>query len=358
MMEKSKKVLDNPLKIVQAIDAGGWGGAEKVVVTLSNGLSKAGHSVEVWVRKNSVLCQELVPAVKIRVVPFLNDYEPFTSVLFAKALKTHDIVHVHLGRAAKLSGYIARFLPPNIRKKLLCHMHLYHKPKHYKGQNQIICVSKAVEDYVKAAMPWVKRTWVVYNGIDMKDAKTSAPLIPKDSSALRIGLLATFKAQKGHADLLRAFAKICDKLPVELVLGGDGPLLADMKKLTGELGISEKVKFTGFIPPDKVFAFWSSLDIVCVPSNAEGFPLSLLEAMACGLPVIGYAEPGIKEVIGDSGILLPVGDIDGLAGSLKKVIEDEDLRANLSNMSLKRGKLFTKENMSAKIIEVYKDVLE
>lgn len=350
-------IEDKKLKIIQAIDAGGWGGAEKVVVTLSNGLTRAGHDVEVWVRKNSVLCQGLVPEVKIRVVPFLNDYEPFTPVLFVKALKTHDIVHVHLGRAAKLSGYIARFLPPNMRKKLLCHMHLYHKPKHYKGQNQIICVSKAVEDYVKAAMPWVERTWVVYNGIDMKDAKTSVPLIPKDSSTLRIGLLATFKAQKGHADLLRAFAKICDKLPVELVLGGDGPLLADMKRLAGELGISEKVIFTGFIPPDKVFPFWKSLDIACVPSSAEGFPLSLLEAMACGLPIVGYAEPGVKEAIGDDGILLPVGDIDGLADSLKKAVEDEKLRSKLSGMSLKRSEQFTKEKMAENTIEVYKDAL-
>jgi glycosyltransferase involved in cell wall biosynthesis len=350
-------IEDKRLKIVQAIDAGGWGGAEKVVVMLANGLTNAGHNVEVWVRKNSVLCQELLLDVRIRVVPFLNDYEPFTPVLFAQALKTHDIVHVHLGRAAKLSGYIARFLPPNMRKKLLCHMHLYHKPKHYKGQNQIICVSKAVEDYVKVAMPWVERTWVVYNGIDMKDARTSVPLIPKDSSTVRIGLLATFKAQKGHADLLGAFAKICDKLPVELVLGGDGPLLADMKKLAGELGISEKVKFTGFIPPDKIFPFLKSLDVACIPSNAEGFCLSMVEAMACGLPVVGYAEAALSEVAGNAALLVPVGDIDGLAKFLKRVVEDEKLRAKLSDMSLKRSEQFTKEKMTENTIEVYNDAL-
>jgi len=357
MMKEVEMASDKSLKIVQAIDAGGWGGAEKVVVMLANGLTNAGHNVEVWVRKNSVLCQELTPEVKIKAVPFLNDYEPLTPVLFARALKTHDIVHVHLGRAAKLSGYIAPLLSPDSRKGLLCHMHSYHKPKHYKRQKQIICVSKAVEDYVKKGMPWVERTWVVYNGIDMKDAKTSVPLIPKDSSTLRIGLLATFKAQKGHADLLGAFAKICDKLPVELVLGGDGPLLADMKKLAGELGISDKVIFTGFIPPDKIFPFLKSLDIACVPSNAEGFCLSMVEAMACGLPVIGYTEAALSEVAGDAALLVPLGDIDGLADSLKKAVEDEKLRAKLSGMSLKRSEQFTKEKMTENTIEVYKDAL-
>jgi len=350
-------IEDKRLKIVQAIDAGGWGGAEKVVVMLANGLTNAGHNVEVWVRKNSVLCQELTPEVKIKAVPFLNDYEPLTPVLFARALKTHDIVHVHLGRAAKLSGYIAPILSPDSRKRLLCHMHSYHKPKHYKRQKQIICVSKAVEDYVKRGMLWVERTWVVYNGIDMKGARSSAPLFPKDGRVVRIGLLATFKAPKGHADLLKAFAKICDELPVKLILGGDGPLLPDMKRLAGELGISDKVIFTGFIPPDKIFPFLKSLDIACVPSNAEGFCLSMVEAMACGLPVIGYTEAALSEVAGDAALLVPLGDIDGLADSLKKAVEDEKLRAKLSGMSLKRSEQFTKEKMTENTIEVYKDAL-
>ena len=133
-------------------------------------------------------------------------------------------------------------------------MHSYHKPRHYKRQKQIICVSKAVEDYVKKGMPWVEHTWVVYNGIDMKGAKSSAPLFPKDGRVVRIGLLATFKAPKGHADLLKAFAKICDE-PVKLILVM-GPLLPDMKRLAGELGISDKV-ILRVILIDKVFPFGS-----------------------------------------------------------------------------------------------------
>lgn len=167
--------IKRPLKIVQAIDAGGWGGAEKVVVTLANGLNDEGHDVEVWVRKNSVLCNELASTVKVRVVPFLNDFEPFTPLLFMKALKSHDIVHVHLGRAARLSGYATPFLSKEDRRRLICHMHLYHKPKHYTGQKHIICVSKAVQRYVKDSMPWVERSWVVYNGIDIKRLQKPGP---------------------------------------------------------------------------------------------------------------------------------------------------------------------------------------
>lgn len=350
--------IKKPLKIVQSIDAGGWGGAEKVVVTLANGLNNKGHDVEVWVRRNSILCDELAPTIKVKVVPFLNDFEPFTPLLFMKALKAHDIVHVHLGRAARLSGYATPFLPKEVKRRLICHMHLYHKPKHYTGQKHIICVSKAVQRYVKDSMPWVERTWVVYNGIDVEKAPKADPLFIKDDRLIRIGLLASFKAQKGHADLLKAFSKICNRLPVELVFGGEGALLPEMKKLAHELNISEKVKFLGFIEPKASFSFWRSLDIACIPSNAEGFCLSLLEAMACGLPIVGYAEAAICEVTNDAGILVPVGDVDGLSAALERVIEDEQLRAHLGNSSLKRSKLFTRDAMIEATLKVYEELLQ
>ena len=344
-------------KILQAIDAGGWGGAEKVVVMVSNGLADMGHDVEVWVRRGSLLVEHLSSEVKVRVVPFINDYEFFTPLLFARALKTFDVVHVHLGRAALLSGYAAKFLPEDLRRKLFCHMHLYHKPKHYRGQGQIICVSKAVEDYVKKAMPWAKRTWVVYNGIDMSGAPLAEPLIPKKRGVFRIGLLASFKAEKGQADLVKAFAAFSKRFPVELLLGGEGPLLPEAKKLASDLGVEDKVNFLGAVPPEKAFSFWKSLDVACVPSYAEGFCLSMVEAMACGLPVAGYAEAALSEVAGEAAVLVPVGDVEALAAALERVIADESLRKQLSSLSLKRSGLFSAKSMAENLLKVYESVV-
>ncbi|MEG3065642.1 MAG: glycosyltransferase family 4 protein [Acetomicrobium sp.] len=290
-------------------------------------------------------------------MPFINGYEPITPIIFAKALKTFDIVHVHLGRAALLSGYAAKFLPEELRRKLFCHMHLYHKPKHYRGQGQIICVSKAVEDYVKKAMPWAKRTWVVYNGIDMSSAPLAEPLIPKKRGTFRIGLLASFKAEKGHADLIKAFAGLGRHLPVELLLGGEGPLLSEAKKLASDLGVEDKVNFLGAVPPERAFSFWKSLDVACVPSYAEGFCLSMVEAMACGLPVAGYAEAALSEVAGEAAVLVPVGDVEALAAALERVIADESLRKQLSSLSLKRSGLFSAKSMAENLLKVYESAL-
>ena len=346
------------LRIVQAIDAGGWGGAENVVVKLANGLAKRGHDVEVWVRRGSFLSEKLNGDVKVKVIPFLNDYEPFTTVRFVQALKYYDIVNVHLGRAARLSGYAGIVTSGLCRKRLLCHMHLYHKPKHYRLQKRIICVSKVIEEYVTQNMPWVDKTWVVHNGLNTEGALEAPPLVSKNKDLVRIGLLATFKDQKGHADLLRAFSKMRPDIRCELVLGGTGETLEPMKKLASDLGIADQVIFSGFIPPEEIFSFWRSLDVACLPSKAEGFSMSALEAMASGLTVVAYDERALLEALGESGLYVPKGDVDTLASTLEKVARDSPLREKYSRMSLERSKRFTEDAMVEKTLEVYREVVQ
>lgn len=356
-MNKNRKKPDG-LRIIQAIDAGGWGGAENVVVKLANGLAKRGHYVEVWVRRGSFLSEKLIDDVKVKVVPFLNDYEPFTTARFVHALRNYDIVNVHLGRAARLSGYAAKISPGLPRKHLICHMHSYHKPRHYRLHKSIICVSKVIEEYVTLNMPWVERTWVVHNGINTERALEAVPLVPKNTGVIRIGLLATFKDPKGHGDLLLAFSRMSPDIRCELILGGTGETLEPMKKLASDLGIADKVVFTGFVPPEDIFSFWRSLDVACLPSKAEGFCLSAAEAMASGLPVVAYAEPALSEVIDDNGILVTRGDTEALAYTLEKVAGDASLREKYSRLSLERSKRFTEDAMVEKTLGVYREVVQ
>ncbi|MBO8154594.1 glycosyltransferase family 4 protein [Thermovirga sp.] len=344
------------MKILQAIDAGGWGGAENVVVQLSNGLAGRGHEVEVWARKVSVLCGELQEGIRVRNIPFLNDYDPFTIMMFKSALKNYDVVHVHLGRASILSGYATFFCRQNVHR-LFCHMHSFHKPKHYRNQKQIICVSKSVEMYVKESMPWVERTWIVYNGINIKEARDAKPLICEESKKVRIGLLATFKNGKGHEDLLKAFSILAKDETVELVLGGDGPLLSSMKRLAESLGLSQRVKFLGFIRPQKAFSFWKSVDIACFPSYIEGCPISAIEAMAVGTPLVVYDYRGAKEVLGESSIIIPLGDVSALAHALNSLTKDSLLRAKYARLSEWKSKQYSQDTMINRILHIYEKAL-
>lgn len=86
--------------------------------------------------------------------------------------------------------------------------------------------------------------------------------------------------------------------------------------------------------------------------------MSLLEAMACGLPIVGYAEAAISEAANDAGVLVPVGDVDALSAALERLVKDEELRAHLGNLSLERSKLFTRDAMIKETLKVYEEVLQ
>jgi len=79
----------------------------------------------------------------------------------------------------------------------------------------------------------------------------------------------------------------------------------------------------------------------------------MVEAMACGLPVVGYAEAALSEVAGEAAVLVPVGDVDALAAALERVIADESLRKQLSSLSLKRSGLFSAKSMAENLLKAY-----
>ncbi len=152
---------------------------------------------------------------------------------------------------------------------------------------------------------------------------------PADSRAgtpfkfLNVGWL---KENKGHEDLLRAFAKaFTDKDEVELVIGGGGTLLDDLKNLSCELGIQKRVHFLGDLSRNEVLSQMQSCDAFVLSSHGETFGVVLIEAMACGKPCVATACGGPNNIIDDeSGVLVPAGDIDALAAAMTKMKKDID----------------------------------
>lgn len=354
--------MPRPLKIIQAIDAGGWGGSEKVVVTLSNELANKGHNVSVWVRKNSRLIEYLNSNVKVKEIPFLNDYDPLTVTCFYKALYENDIVHVHLGRAAKLSGWASSLIPDkNVKKRLITHIHGMHRKKHYRHQHQAICVSHNILSYVKKVMPWISNAIVIPNGISYPaSVEKIVPLISRDPKIIQLGMLASFKEEKGHKDMLKILSILLHDQGyrnIKLLLGGKGPLLNEIKKMSTALGLDSNIEFLGEISPKKVFSFWKSVDIGCFPSNKEGLSMSLLEAISVGCPVVAYDETGMTEILSDTNSLVQQGDIVMFADFLKKIIDNPNERLFLSSLLKKKIHNFSATCMSDKTTEFYLKIL-
>lgn len=149
---------------------------------------------------------------------------------------------------------------------------------------------------------------------------------------------ARLEFHKGVDVLLRAFSSVALRHPqIRLVLAGDGPLSATLKTLARQLLIQDRVDFRGLLPPDAMLDTLLRATAVVLASRTEGLPLSILEAMACGKPIIATAVGGIPEVIrnGENGILVESENPANLAGALDRLLSDPALGKRLGNAALR-----------------------
>jgi glycosyltransferase involved in cell wall biosynthesis len=173
----------------------------------------------------------------------------------------------------------------------------------------------------------------------------------------RLVMVARFEPQKDHATLLRALAGLRN-LPWELDLIGDGPLMASAQELTGALGLARRVHFLG--QRTDVEQVLGRSQISLLVSNWEGFPLSILEAMRAGLPVVASSVGGIDESVRDNetGYLVPRADVDRLRDRVARLMADPTHRVGMGASGRTRfERHFTLSHSVARTLAVYRDVL-
>ncbi len=122
------------------------------------------------------------------------------------------------------------------------------------------------------------------------------------------------------------------------MIAGDGPERERLEALAAELGFGERVTFTGVVSQDEARELYRGSDLFCLPSLAEGLPAVLMEAMACGLPVVSTRIDAIPELVvdGESGLLVEPGDSAGLRAALERLTGDPKLRAALGAAGRRR----------------------
>jgi glycosyltransferase involved in cell wall biosynthesis len=177
------------------------------------------------------------------------------------------------------------------------------------------------------------RVITIPNGIDLSayDSQRShreevRRTLGVDNGTLLLGAIGNLYPVKGHTYLLRAVALLHGGgLPVKLVIAGRGALLDDLRAETTRLGIARDVAFLGF--REDVPALLPALDVFVLPSLSEGLPLSALEAMATGMPVVATRVGGAPEVVahGESGLLVPPADPTALAEAVRVVLCDREV---------------------------------
>jgi glycosyltransferase involved in cell wall biosynthesis len=169
---------------------------------------------------------------------------------------------------------------------------------------------------------------------------------------LYVGRLAP---EKNLATLLRAFAQAKLAVNAQLVLLGDGPERESLKTLHSSLGLGTRVRFAGRVSSDEVVEWLQASDIFALVSQREGFPCSLTEAMAVGLPALVSDIPGTRQLIehGRQGFLAPSGDPSTMARSLERLCEDVDLR---QRMGTSARQLIVANYSTGKVAERYESM--
>jgi glycosyltransferase involved in cell wall biosynthesis len=185
------------------------------------------------------------------------------------------------------------------------------------GARSVICVSSAMAEAVRRVMPAVDPL-VIPNGFD--DALFRPSGKPRDLGLLFVGMLVPVK----NLDvLLRAYARVHDRVAMPLTLAGDGPLRAALESQARELGISDSVHFVGAQSREEVAALMGRAVALVLPSRSEGWPLVIAESLGCGTPVVASRVGGIPEIVASDsgGILVTPGDEDALADGLVAIVE-------------------------------------
>jgi glycosyltransferase involved in cell wall biosynthesis len=195
------------------------------------------------------------------------------------------------------------------------------------------------------------------------------PAAPEEVAAFRarkglperfILYLGTLEPRKNVGLLVRAYAELrrAGLTDCDLVLaGGRGWQYEGVFAAIDALGVRDSVHLPGFVPEEEQALWYSSAVVFAYPSLYEGFGLPLLEAMACGTPVVATRSSSLPEVVGDAGVLVDPSDPHELARALRGLLDDEARRAELRAAGLARARTFSWRRMAAETVRVYREVL-
>ena len=338
------------MKTVHLISGGDAGGARTHVLRLLGELNKTGQA--------QLLCLgggALADDARARGIPC----ETLTGGFFAqlRAAKRYirsggfDLVRCHGSRA----NLTAALLRPSLGVPVVSTIHSDHRLDYLhrpaarlvygtlnafalRKMDALVCVSGAMREKYAARNFRRGRLFSVYNGADMDAPRSkmhredflaahSIPAVPGDILA---GTAARFDAVKDLSTMLRGFAAAAKEEPqLRLLLAGAGAEEEMLRALAKELGVSDRVHFTGWL--DDTEALYASLDICLLTSLSETFPYALTDAAKYRVPVIATAVGGVPELVenGVHGLLIAPGDTAALASDILTLSRDPALREKL-----------------------------
>lgn len=367
-------------------------GVVRSVETFRKALSRQGHNVFVFAQAEGEFEDKApfifrypsmqlpapaeVPAA-IPVSPFIDQVLPYLKL---------DVVHTHhpilLGQtAARKAAELNLPLVFTFHTQYREYTHYFPLPheaiqgflrsavqnwlKDYMRKCQhIVIPSESMKEILIREYGLRERYTVISTGIDLEPFRSSSGKDVRrqrnwgeDLVMVSVGRLAP---EKNWETLLKAAARVYRRHPeLRLVMIGDGPEMAALQTLANELGIRERVTFTGKLPFSEVAGYLKAADLFGFASVSETQGVVTMEAMAAGLPVVAVDASGTRDIVedGKQGLLV-ANDPQALAEAAIQVIESPEMMQRFSQQALEKAKTFEAGHQAKKLIRVYEQAIQ
>lgn len=366
--------MSDRLRVCQLITALQYGGAENMVVDLVDNIDDAEFTVGYMETKDDLVPDVESTGASVRSFDEAFRFDPRAFARLRRFLDANDfdVVHTHLPYAQTVGRVAAA---GNGVDALVSTQHnvagSYHPVTRATERltrrldSTTVAVSNGVErSFTGRAHPPNElgdRWCTIYNGIDVAafnesveavDTATTRAELDLDPETLTLLNVGRYVPVKRQREAIRATAR-ADFDPALLVVG-DGPLDGELRSLTRNLGITDRVRVTGRV--SEIHPYYAVSDVFISPSRGEGLPITLLEAMAAELPVVATDVSGTREVVdrGTTGLLYEPGETDALCTHVEQ-FRDAATRESYGRAGYQRAReVFSAERMASSYAKLYR----
>ena len=346
-----------------------YGGAQQVLYIMQ-GLSRLGVDNVLACPPGSDISVQARQYARVVPVTMGGDADLLMITRLYKLVRQErpDIVHLHSRRGADVFGGVAAKLasvPCVLSRRVDNRESVWWVKQKYKLYDRVITISEAIKSVLLNEGVAEHQLTCVRSAVD---AQLYDRICNRESfyrhfnireNQVVIAMMAQFIPRKGHHYLLEALPGIISSYPhCQVLLFGKGPLLEEVRQRVNDLQLQEHVTLTGF--RTDLDQWLCCIDILVHPAEKEGLGVSLLQASAAGVPIVGARAGGIPEVVEhqQTGLLVDVGDVDALASSIKQLLAEPELRKEMSVRAKSRmHELFSIEVMAQGNLDVYREVL-
>ncbi len=347
-----------------------YGGALQVLYLLE-GLQRAGISSLLIAPRGSAVAQEAQRrGVEVRPVPYRGELDPRPLAAALKETKGTKgvIIHAHSRRGADLWGAAAARLSgaplvvtrrvDNPEGRLACRFK-------YGRAAAVVAISRAIAGVLARGGVEPGKIRIISSGVDTTlyrpggDHSWFRREFGLEPHELTVGMVAQFIPRKGHTILLAAAQQLAERHPnCRFLFFGKGPLEEAVRREAAERGLQRRCLFCGF--RQDLPLILPCLDLLVHPATMEGLGVALLQASACGIPLVAARAGGIPEVVkeGETGVLVEPGDPAALAAALDALISDPELRLRMGKAGRRWiEERFSTEEMVRRYLELYHEVI-